>query len=172
MKFFLILSSVLFLSLFSAASLPAQNVEHQSAGNGSEALPHYAHVDTLRGRLAALGTGVAAERFTEPETIRRSACLAAELDARRKLVELAHGLNLDSSTVVQNYAVETDMSRVNSAGALGPVTVDEEVMVEPRTCRVTISAELPSELRKQLPLAITPLEPSTEIRMPMMNRPR
>lgn len=169
MKRFLIAPTALLLAALLASPLPAQNTGQQAA-NGSVALPDHAHVDTIRGRLSASGTGVAAERFTESEAVRRAACLAAELDARRKLVELAQGFGLDSSTVVQDYVTKSDVSLAKSAGALGPVAVDKETMVEPRTCRVVISARVPEDMRHLLPLTIDPMEPTTEIRVPIMDR--
>ncbi len=171
MKCFLIVPAALLLASLHAAPLPAQSTGQQPrATNGSVALPDHAHVDTIRGRLSASGTGVAAERFTEAEAVQRAACLAAELDARRKLVELAQGFGLDSSTVVQDYVTKSDVSRAKSGGALGPVAVDKETMVEPRTCRVIISAKLPGDMRHLLPLTIDPMEPTTEIRVPIMDR--
>lgn len=140
--------------------------------NGTRTLPDYAHLDTIRGRLAATGTGAAPERFSTPGSVKRAACLAASLDARRKLVEVARGMGLRSETVVQDFAMESDAAQADSAGFLGPIQLEEEVMVEPRVCRVTVSAAVPESMRDQLPRLIDPPEPTRNIRVPMDKRPR
>lgn len=142
------------------------------SANGTHALPSYAHVDTIRGRLAATGTGLAPNRFSTSDSVKRAACLAARLDARRKLVEVARGMGLLSETVVRDFATESDAAQADSAGFLDPIEVEEESMVEPRTCQVTVSAAVPKSVRDQLPRLINPPEPTQNIRVPMDKRPQ
>eukprot|EP01022_Parablepharisma_sp_SALTPOND_P021503 TRINITY_DN4265_c0_g2_i1.p1 TRINITY_DN4265_c0_g2~~TRINITY_DN4265_c0_g2_i1.p1 ORF type:complete len:1195 (-),score=277.92 TRINITY_DN4265_c0_g2_i1:44780-48364(-) len=170
-----VLSAVFFISMLTTFPLAAQTTTSSSSApsstdDGSAALPHFAHMDTIRGRLAASGTGIAAKRFIEPNAVRRAACLAAEMDARRRLVEIANGLGIDSFTITRDFAPESDSMRADSAGMLGPVAVEKQTMVDDRTCHVTVSAGVPEDMRHLLPTVIEPMEPGTEIRAPMMKR--
>jgi hypothetical protein len=58
-----------------------------------------------------------------------------------------------------------------SAGLLATLSRDEQVMLEQRTCSVRVSVDIPDSMRHQLPLGIEPLEPSREMRAPIMQRP-
>jgi len=171
MKRFVALPAVLVVWAVFATSLPAQPIDPE-ASTPSATLPHYAHVDTVRGRLAATGTGMAAENIVNPDRMRRASCIAAELDARRKLVELALGLGLDSVAVVQDFVPESDTVRSESAGVLGPIVVEEAAMIGDRTCRVTVSADVPQDMWYLLPETINPAKPAAEVRAPMANRTR
>lgn len=173
-RFLCLPALLLLVSLLLTWPVQAMAADGQAAAdaNGTHTLPSYAHVDTIRGRLAATGTGLAPDRFITPDSVKRAACLAARLDARRKLVEVARGMGLLSETVIRDFATESDAAQANSAGFLDPIEVEEESMVEPRTCQVTVSAAVPKSMRDQLPRLIDPPEPAWNIRVPMDKRPQ
>jgi len=91
------------------------------------------------GMITAVGVGAPPERFYGKPQARPMAMRAAQVDAYRKLLEVANGVRVDATTLVRDYAVESDVVKTQVEGIVrGARTIKTDYMSD-GTVEVTVA---------------------------------
>lgn len=81
-----------------------------SGGNGIvEEIGTAGTINWTKGIVEAVGSGATPQRFLGKPQARPMALTAAQLEAYRKLLEVTGGVRVDATTLVQDYAAESDV---------------------------------------------------------------
>lgn len=94
------------------------------------------------GSVSAVGTGVAPDNATGAEA-KLMAIRAAELDARRLLVEKVYGVKIDAQSTVRDFVLQNDTVKANVATYLAGAIISEPRYLSDGSVEVT--ATLPLE---------------------------
>ena len=116
-------SVVITLMFFATAGWGAegQNFVQQIGGNGT--------IDWTEGVIQATGIGAPPEKFYGKPQAVPMALRAAQLDAYRRLLEVTKGVRVDSQTVVDDYAIKSDIISSQVDGMVkGAQTVKKEYL--------------------------------------------
>jgi hypothetical protein len=100
------------------------------------------NVNWSTGTLTAVGIGAPPERFYGKPQARPMAMRAAQVDAYRKLLEVANGVRVDATTMVRDYAVESDVVRTQVEGIVRGATIVKTEYLSDGTVEVTVSMPL------------------------------
>ncbi|HEU19873.1 MAG TPA: hypothetical protein ENO00_10965 [Deltaproteobacteria bacterium] len=100
------------------------------------------NVNWSTGTLMAVGIGSPPERFYGKPQARPMAMRAAQVDAYRKLLEVANGVRVDSTTLVKDYAVESDVVRTQVEGIVRGATIVKTEYLSDGTVEVTVAMPL------------------------------
>lgn len=100
------------------------------------------NINWSTGTLVAVGTGAPPERFYGKPQARPMAMRAAQVDAYRKLLEVANGVRVDATTIVRDYAVESDVVRTQVEGMVRGATITKTEYLSDGTVEVTVSMPL------------------------------
>lgn len=99
-------------------------------------------INWTSGVIEAVGIGAPPERFYGKPQARPMAIRAAQMDAYRKLLEVAGGVRVDSMTLVKNYAVQSDLIRSQVSGIVkGAIMVKTDYLSD-GTVEVTVRMPL------------------------------
>jgi hypothetical protein len=133
-----IVVGLLFLS--GGAGLYAQ----QAAGTGEyvQQMGSSGSVNWSEGTITAVGVGAPPERFYGKPQARPMAMRAAQVDAYRKLLETAQGVRVDSTTLVREYVVESDVVKTQVEGIVRGAQVVKTEYLSDGTVEVTASMPL------------------------------
>jgi hypothetical protein len=81
------------------------------------------------GYIEALGIGAPADKSIGKANARPMALRAAKIDAYRNLLEITRGVQVDSTTTIRDFAVESDVINTQVEGLVkGAVVVNQEYM--------------------------------------------
>lgn len=100
------------------------------------------NVNWSTGTLTAVGIGAPPERFYGKPQARPMAMRAAQVDAYRKLLEVASGVRVDATTLVKDYAVESDVVRTQVEGIVRGATIVKTEYLSDGTVEVTVTMPL------------------------------
>jgi hypothetical protein len=100
------------------------------------------------GYIEATGIGAPAEKSISKINARPGALRAAKLDAYRNLLEITKGVQVDSTTTVKDFTVESDVINKQVSGLVqGAVVVNQEYMSD-GTVEVKLRMPLYGDLAK------------------------
>jgi hypothetical protein len=95
-------------------------------------------INWSEGYIEALGIGAPPERYIGKPQARPMALRAARVDAYRNLLEVTKGVRVDSTTVVKDFTVESDVIKAQVEGLVkGAKVVNQEYMSD-GTVEVTV----------------------------------
>jgi len=99
-------------------------------------------INWSEGYIEALGIGAPPERYIGKPNARPMALRAAKIDAYRNLLEVTKGVRIDSTTVVRDFTVESDVINAQVQGLVkGAKVVNQEYMSD-GTVEVTVRMPL------------------------------
>jgi len=116
-------------------------------------------INWTKGIVQATGIGAPPEKFYGKPNARPMALRAATVVAYRNLLEIVNGVRIDSTTVVRDFAVESDviMSQVN--GMVNGAEIVKKEYLSDGTVEVTVQMSLREGFSQLvLPQEIKPLE--------------
>ncbi|MDQ5984662.1 MAG: hypothetical protein CSYNP_00357 [Syntrophus sp. SKADARSKE-3] len=106
------------------------------------------------GYIEALGIGAPPEKYYGKPQARPMALRAAQVDAYRNLVEIIHGVKIDSETMVKDFVVESDAIKAQASGLVkGAKTVKSQYLSD-GTVEVVVRLRLSDVTRMVLPTVI------------------
>lgn len=100
------------------------------------------NIDWTEGVIQATGIGAPPEDFYGKPQARPMALRAAEIDAYRKLLEVVKGVRIDSRTVVEGYAVKSDVVRTQVEGMVEGAQVVNKKYLSDGSVEVTVQMSL------------------------------
>lgn len=103
-------------------------------------------VDWRNGAISATGVGVPPERARFLAQQHALACRAAIVDAQRNLLEQTQGVRIDSSTLVRDAMVESDIIRTRVEGIIKGARIVKRQLQEDGSCEVTLSIPMAGAL--------------------------
>lgn len=112
---------------------PGQYVENVGAAGS---------INWSTGILTAVGIGAPPERFYGKPQARPMAMRAAQVDAYRKLLEVAQGVRINATTTVRDYAVESDVVRTQVEGLVRGAQIVKSEYLSDGTVEVTVTMPL------------------------------
>lgn len=113
------------LLLFTGAGICQDKI---SASEWTEKIGQGA-VNWSAGYIEAVGIGAPADKSIGKANARPMALRAAKIDAYRNLLEITKGVQVDSTTTVKDFAVESDVINTQVDGLVkGAVVVDQQYM--------------------------------------------
>ncbi len=99
-------------------------------------------INWSEGYIEAVGIGAPPERYMGKPNARPMALRAAKVDAYRNLLEITKGVRVDSTTVVKDFTVESDVINAQVEGLVkGGKVVNQEYMSD-GTVEVTVRMPL------------------------------
>lgn len=118
--------------------------------SAQESVGKFGTIDWIGQRVSAAGVGVPAPNAGNPAQARAMAKRAAEVLARRNLLEVVKGIRIDSSTTVVDYAVKDDRVVSHIKGVLNFSTVDEYAYLPDGSIRALVSMPFTGQLGEVL----------------------
>ena len=106
----------------------------QVGGHGS--------INWSEGIMTAVGIGTPPEKYYGKPQARPMALRAAQLDAYRNLLEVTKGVRVDSTTVVKDSMVESDMIRSQVEGMVKGAQIVKKEYLSDGTVEVTLAMSL------------------------------
>jgi hypothetical protein len=140
------------------------------------------NINWSAGYIEAVGIGAPPERFIGKIQARPMALRAAELVAKRNLLEITKGVRIDSTTLVKDFVVESDVINSQVEGVVKGATVVKQDYMSDGSVEVTVRMPLlgsfsevimPKILDKKPampPQAIAPVSPSLPPERPPVGR--
>ncbi|MCX5845766.1 MAG: hypothetical protein NTW12_05325 [Deltaproteobacteria bacterium] len=99
-------------------------------------------INWSEGYIEALGIGAPPERYIGKPNARPMALRAGKIDAYRNLLEITKGVRVDSTTVVKDFTVESDVINAQVEGLVkGAQVINQEYMSD-GTVEVTVRMPL------------------------------
>jgi hypothetical protein len=119
-------------------------------------------INWTEGYIEALGIGAPPDRYMGRPNARPLALRAAKIDAYRNLLEITKGVRVDSTTVVKDFTVESDVINAQVEGLVkGAKVVNQEYMSD-GTVEVIIPKAL-DRRREMAPPVIPPAAPAASV---------
>lgn len=100
------------------------------------------NVNWSAGYIEAVGIGAPPARSIGKPEARPMALRAAELDAKRNLLEITKGVRIDSTTVVRDFTVESDIINSQVEGFIKGAQVVKKDLMSDGTVEVTVRMPL------------------------------
>jgi hypothetical protein len=107
-----------------------------------EKIGNNGRVNWSAGYIEAVGIGAPPDRFIGKPQARPMALRAAELDAKRNLLEITKGVRIDSTTVVKDFTVESDIINSQVEGFIKGAQVFNKEYMSDGTVEVTVRMPL------------------------------
>lgn len=117
-------------------------------------------VDWSTGVITAVGIGAPPAQPANPAQARAMAERAAQVVAYRNLLEAVKGVRVDSTTLVENFMVTSDVIRTEVSGIIQGATVMDKKYMSDGSVEVTVGMKLTGALADAL-LPKTPPAPPT-----------
>jgi hypothetical protein len=154
-----------------------------------ETVGTHGSINWSQGIITAMGIGTPPEKYygkpqARPMALRAIALRAAQLDAYRNLLEVTNGVRIDSTTVVKDYMVESDVIHSQVSGMVKGARVVKKEYLSDGTVEVTLVMSLrggfaqlilPKDI-KQVPeiktIPSAPLTPADEERVGEVSVPQ
>ncbi|MEN6321446.1 MAG: hypothetical protein ABFD82_22205 [Syntrophaceae bacterium] len=99
-------------------------------------------INWSEGYIEAIGIGAPPERYIGKPNARPMALRAAKIDAYRNLLEVTKGVRIDSSTVVKDFTVESDVINAQVQGLVKGAKVVNQEYLSDGTVEVTVRMPL------------------------------
>jgi hypothetical protein len=116
-------------------------------------------INWTEGVVQAVGIGAPSEQQYGKPSARPMAMRAAKLDAMRNILEIINGVRIDGSTIVRDYAVESDIIRAKVEGMVRGAEVVKQEYLSDGTVEITMAMSLRGGFSQLvLPDEIKPLE--------------
>jgi hypothetical protein len=116
-------------------------------------------INWSEGIVQAVGIGAPSEKNYGKPSARPMALRAAKLDAMRNILEAVNGVRIDGSTIVRDYAVESDIIRSRVEGMIQGAEVVKQEYLSDGTIEITMAMSLRGGFSQLvLPDEIKPLE--------------
>lgn len=112
--------------------------QNSGAGEYVQNVGTAGNVNWSTGTLTAVGVGSPPERFYGKPQARPMAMRAAQVDAYRKLLEVVNGVRVDATTMVKDYAVESDVVRTQVEGIVRGAAIVKTEYLSDGTVEVTV----------------------------------
>ncbi|HLA28150.1 MAG TPA: hypothetical protein VJZ49_09685 [Syntrophales bacterium] len=160
------------LFVFSVESLFSEDTVSMSEWTQIvEKIGNNGNVNWSAGYIEAVGTGAPPARAIGKPEARPMALRAAELDAKRNLLEITKGVRIDSTTVVKDYTVESDIINSQVEGFIKGALVVKKDYMSDGTVEVTVrmplfgdfSQVIMSKARERRPEAKPPVTPPADV---------
>jgi len=107
-----------------------------------EKIGNNGNVNWSAGYIEAVGIGAPPPRAIGKPEARPLALRAAELDAKRNLLEITKGVRIDSTTVVKDFTVESDIINSQVEGFIKGAQVVKKDLMSDGTVEVTVRMPL------------------------------
>lgn len=117
-------------------------------------------VDWSTGVVTAVGIGAPPAQPANPAQARAMAERAAQVVAYRNLLEAIKGVRIDSTTLVENFMVTSDVIRTEVSGIIQGATIMDKKYMSDGSVEVTVGMKLTGALADAL-LPKTPPTPPT-----------
>jgi hypothetical protein len=135
------------------------------------------NVNWTTGVIQATGIGAPPEKYYGKPQARPMALRAAKLDALRNLLEITKGVQIDSSTMVRDFAVENDIIMSKVEGLVKGAQVVKREYLDDGTVEIVMQMSLnggfaqlvlPQDIKSIDPIkpVQTPEEPSATVKTP------
>ncbi len=119
-------------------------------------------INWSKGIAQATGIGAPPEKLYGKPSARPMALRAAKLDAYRNILEVVRGVRINSTTVVRDYAVESDVIMSKVEGMVQGAEVVKKEYLSDGTVEITLQMDLRGGFSQLvLPEEIQPLESIT-----------
>lgn len=106
------------------------------------------NVNWSAGYIEAVGIGAPPAKFSNLGQARAMALRAAEVVAKRNLLEIINGVRIDSTTIIKDFAVQSDIINSQVQGLiLGAQVIKQEYMSD-QSCEVTVRMPLYGDFSK------------------------
>ena len=116
-------------------------------------------INWSKGIVQATGIGAPPEKLYGKPSARPMALRAAKLDAYRNILEVVRGVRINSTTVVRDYAVESDVIMSKVEGMVQGAEVVKKEYLSDGTVEITLQMDLRGGFSQLvLPEEIKPLE--------------
>ena len=137
--FFVMMAAVVgVIVLTGVTGVMAQQNSPAGQGQYVENMGAAGSVNWSTGILTAVGIGAPPERFYGKPQARPMAMRAAQVDAYRKLLEVAQGVRINATTTVRDYAVESDVVRTQVEGLVRGARIAKTEYLSDGTVEVTV----------------------------------
>lgn len=149
-----------------------------------ETIGTHGSINWSQGIITAMGIRTPPEKYYGKPQARPTALRAAQLDAYRNLLEVTNGVRIDSTTVVKDYMVESDVIHSQVSGMVKGARVVKKEYLSDGTVEVTLVMSLrggfaqlilPKDI-KQVPeiktIPSAPLTPADEERVEEVSVPQ
>jgi len=108
-----------------------------------ETVGTHGSINWSQGIIMAMGIGTPPEKYCgKPQLARPMALRAAQQDAYRNLIEVTNGVRIDSTTVVKDYIVESDVVHSQVRGMVEGARVVKKEYLSDGTVEVTLVMSL------------------------------
>lgn len=111
-------------------------------------------VNYEEGYIEAIGIGAPPEQHYGKPQARPMALRAAQVDAYRNLLETVKGVQIDSTTTVKDFVVESDVINASVSGLVKGATVVNKTYLSDGTVEVTVRMPLDGLARAVIPKTI------------------
>jgi len=116
-------------------------------------------VDWTTGVITAVGIGAPPAQTANAAQARAMAERAAQVVAYRNLLEAVKGVRVDSTTLVENFMVTSDVIRTQVNGIIQGATVMDKKYMSDGSVEVTVGMRLTGELADLLLPKASPMQP-------------
>jgi hypothetical protein len=130
------------ISMFFLTGLTGVYAQQGNQGQYVQNIGASGSINWTSGLLTAVGIGAPPERFYGKPQARPMAMRAAQVDAYRKLLEVANGVRVDATTMVRDYAVESDVVRTQVEGMVRGARIVKTDYLSDGTVEVTVQMPL------------------------------
>ncbi|MEN6320437.1 MAG: hypothetical protein ABFD82_17000 [Syntrophaceae bacterium] len=111
-------------------------------------------VNYEEGYIEAVGIGAPPEQYYGKPQARPMALRAAQVDAYRNLLETVKGVQIDSTTTVKDFVVESDVINASVSGLVKGAAVVNKAYLSDGTVEVTVRMPLDGLARAVIPKTI------------------
>jgi hypothetical protein len=111
-------------------------------------------VNYEEGYIEAVGIGAPPEQHYGKPQARPMALRAAQVDAYRNLLETVKGVQIDSTTTVKDFVVESDVINASVSGLVKGAAVVNKAYMSDGTVEVTVRMQLNGLVKAVIPQAI------------------
>ena len=116
-------------------------------------------INWSKGIAQATGIGAPPEKLYGKPSARPMALRAAKLDAYRNILEVIKGVRIDSTTIVEDYAIESDIIMSKVEGMVQGAEVVKKEYLSDGTVEITMQMDMRGGFSQLvLPAEIKPLE--------------
>lgn len=118
-------------------------------GSYSEFVGASGVIDWTKASVEAIGYGVA-PAGKNPKVAPLLACRAAIVDAQRNLLESFQGVRVNSTTLVSNYSLTSDIVKSSVEGTVQGALIKSRVNRADGSCKVVLQAPLKGKISKSI----------------------
>ena len=129
---------VCMLFLYAGIGFSQEKVSGSQSTQIVEQMGDKAKINWSEGYIEAVGIGAPPERYIGKPNARPMALRAAKVDAYRNLLEATKGVRVDSTTVVKDFTVESDVINTQVEGLVKGAKVVNQDYLSDGTAEVTL----------------------------------